>query len=984
MTTRALRLLAVGLLAVVVLVWAAPVSAQQYTGRIEVTVEDATGARLPGVTVELSGPFNQSTVTDERGEARFLNLAPGTYTVRCALAGFSEYKNTNVAVAIGANAQLKATLSVSGVQQQVEVTAESPVIDTKKQGTSTTVSLDEMQRIPTARDPWVVMQTIPGIVMDRVNVGGSESGQQAGFMGKGAGSGQTTWNVDGMPITDMSSLSSPFYYDFDMFQEMNVVTGGADAKSATGGIQMNFTLKSGTNAFHGNAKGYFENESMQSTNMPADLAASLGGASGKGDRTDRFTDWGGDVGGPILKDKWWFWGSYGKQDIRIIKLTGTTDRTVLENASFKTQGQILPALRASFTFFQANKQKWGRNAGTFVSQPSTVDQSGFGGPNRMYKFEVNYNLGANMFLVGRYAHVKGGFQLIPEGGSSTPTWFDADGVQRGSSDTYISSRPQDSFVADGNYFKGIHEIKFGFTWRSAEVHSSDTWGGDWITDAYGAGWGIPVYSGTGAYPYMGVQVSAPGGSDVGAKYYNFYAGDTITLNRMTINLGLRYDRQVGSVLPTTLAAPAAPFDKLLPAMTAPGVENALTFGILQPRVGITYSLDESRKTQLRATYAMFTDQIGAGVAGFLSVAQYRGFYIDALDANGDKVAQSSEFILSSYNTHIANGDYWGYDPANPTSVSNAIHKIGDYGDPKTHEFIVGIDRELLPNFGISASYTWRQIQDLNWRPIMCSSCSVGYITAENYSLKGNVTGTLPTGVPGSPDGSYSVPYYGLTAGTVYDPSKGGIYTQRPDYHQVFQGFEVSATKRLSNKWMARFGFASNTWKEYFPSKTSLGNPTPILGSPNLDGGLVVNAAGGSGKSSIYMVQPKYQIIANGLYQLPWNIDVGANYLIREGYPMPWNWNTSGGYSDPLGSTKVLLLVPEFGYARLPAVQTLDARVGWRLKMGKTALNIDFDIFNIFNSATTLGRQYSKQSAKYTQIAEIMQPRIMRFGARFTF
>ena len=98
------------------------------------------------------------------------------------------------------------------------------------------------------------------------SIGGSESGQQAGFMGKGASSGDTTWNVDGMPITDMSSLSSPVYYDFDMFQEMNIVTGGSDVKSATGGIQMNFMLKSGTNQFHGNARGYFENEGMQAMN----------------------------------------------------------------------------------------------------------------------------------------------------------------------------------------------------------------------------------------------------------------------------------------------------------------------------------------------------------------------------------------------------------------------------------------------------------------------------------------------------------------------------------------------------------------------------------------------------------------------------------------------------------------------------------------------------------------------------------------------
>ena len=121
-------------------------------------------------------------------------------------------------------------MSVAGAKEEVTVTGESPVLDNKKQTTAVNVSLDELQNIPSARDPWVVMQSVPGIVMDRVNVGGSESGQQAGFMGKGAASGDTTWNVDGMPITDMSSLSSPFYFDFDMFQEMNVVTGGSDAE----------------------------------------------------------------------------------------------------------------------------------------------------------------------------------------------------------------------------------------------------------------------------------------------------------------------------------------------------------------------------------------------------------------------------------------------------------------------------------------------------------------------------------------------------------------------------------------------------------------------------------------------------------------------------------------------------------------------------------------------------------------------------------
>jgi len=101
--------------------------------------------------------------------------------------------------------------------------------------------------------------------------------------------------------------------------------------------------------------------------------------------------------------------------------------------------------------------------------------------------------------------------------------------------------------------------------------------------------------------------------------------------------------------------------------------------------------------------------------------------------------------------------------------------------------------------------------------------------------------------------------------------------------------------------------------------------------------------------------------------------------------MPWNYSTTGGFSDTLGSTKALLLPAEFGAARLPAVKTVDVRLGKRIKFfNKVTLSADLDIFNIFNSATVLGREYRKTSTKYGQIMEIMQPRIMRIGGRITF
>ena len=208
-------------------------SAQVFTGRVDVTVEDSTGGRLPGVNVDLTGPINQTQVTDAQGQARFLNLPVGTYAVKASLQGFNAFANNTVQVVSGSATPISAKLGVAGTAETVNVTAATPVIDLKRDTTTTNVTLEELQNIPSSRDPWAVMQTVPTVYMDRVNVGGAESGQQSNYNAKGANDKDNTWSIDGVPVTDMGATgSSAFYYDFDSFQEMAVTTGGADAQNA--------------------------------------------------------------------------------------------------------------------------------------------------------------------------------------------------------------------------------------------------------------------------------------------------------------------------------------------------------------------------------------------------------------------------------------------------------------------------------------------------------------------------------------------------------------------------------------------------------------------------------------------------------------------------------------------------------------------------------------------------------------------------------
>ena len=301
----------VGLWLVCASLVAAPASAQVYTGRIDVTIKDGTGSVLPGVTVEAVGTQTDVAVTDANGEAHFVNLAPGRYAVTAKLTGFTDYRNENVPVNAGSIIPLGVTMSVGGLTERVDVTSETPVIETKKQTVSTNVNLDELQNIPTARDPWVVLQTVPGIVVDRVNVGGAESGQQSNYQAKGANPDQNTWNMDGIAITDMGSLgASPTYYDFDMFQEMQVTTGGADPANATPGVQLNFVLRSGTSKWRGTTRYYFENDSLQSDNVSSELFGQIASYN----RVGQYKDWGFEGGGPIIKNRLFAWGAYGKTE----------------------------------------------------------------------------------------------------------------------------------------------------------------------------------------------------------------------------------------------------------------------------------------------------------------------------------------------------------------------------------------------------------------------------------------------------------------------------------------------------------------------------------------------------------------------------------------------------------------------------------------------------------------------------------------------
>jgi hypothetical protein len=947
---------------VVVLLSALPASAQTlFQGRIDVVIQDAQGSIVPGATVNVSGPAAQSQVTDERGEARFLNLPPGTYTVHAMLQGFRPYVNERVTVASGSGTPLRITMQVMGVAESVQVTAAEPIVDPARQTVTTSVSYEELQQIPSSRDPWVVLQTVPGVIVDRVNVGGAESGQQSNYVAKGAVGSDNTWNIDGIPITDLAATgSSPTYYAFDMFQEMSVTTGGASATNPTAGAQLNMQFKAGSDRTSIAAHYIGATEDLQSDNLPDELL-DLAGPTGKGNRMKEFNDVGFDVGGPIVPGKWWAWGAYGRTDGTLFTLNGDPDRTLLENMAFKTTAQLNSRIRPEFLFFRGEKVKNGRGASPLRARETTWDQDG---PTPLFKGQVNVVASNTLFMNARVGYVGNGFAFTPLGGDAS-AYRDAGRVRRGNYYAYSTDRPDWSGHVDGSWFRGRHELTFGGGLR----HSRD----DEFLEYPGNGIDSLHSSDFATSRSMQAQLWRPFFAASQVETQSLYVGDTIRFGRLTANAALRFDRSAASMLESPQRAHPA-FPELLPAIVAPAENNLIEYSLLSPRVGVSYALDESARTLLRASYGLFGSQLGSGTVQGFSAASLAILVYSATDLNGNNVVDPGEL-----NDLLG---WTGVDPDDPGSGVNFNRVDPDLTSPKTHEVVLGVDREVANNLGVSASFTWRRFNDVIWTGTDLSSGNTVYplvgVTRADYLLEQVVTGNAP-GV-----GAYSQDVYAPIESRL-PPGNGGEYRNRPGYHQQYFGFEVQATKRLADRWMARVGFATSSHREYFDDPSlAVQDPTSTTIFPNVDGGAVVTPSFGSGKSEVYLLMPRYQVNASALYQLPWGVNIAGNLVAREGFGQPYFETVES--TDPSATEKrVLLADPE--ETRLPGVVSLDLRVGKTVALRGTELAFDLDLFNALNRSTVLGRQYdvtATGSTGFNQPLEIMNPRLLRLGVRFRF
>ncbi|MBD3413077.1 MAG: hypothetical protein GF421_01430, partial [Candidatus Aminicenantes bacterium] len=397
---------------------ALPLASQERTGDIYGTVTDTEGNPLPGVTVTLTGSKTgvMTSITSNQGKFRFVSLAPAAdYTVKAELEGFKTSIKQNVIVVVGANVEINLEMQMGALEEAVTVTAVTPVVDTKKTEVGQNVTHEILQSLPTARDPWVILQMAPSVLLDRENVGGSESGQQSGFASRGAPSdAQTVWAMDGMVITDPSAIgASPSYYDFDAFEEMAVTVGGSDVTTQTGGVSINLVTRRGGNKVSLGGRFYMTDEKFQAENQDfvQETQQEEPGFLGI-NKVRNIKDYGFNLGVPIWKDHIWAWGSYGVQNIKTTTVYGSPDDTLLQNYAFKLNAQVIPENRFEAFLHVGGKNKWGRSSS--ASFPGGFYQGGryyFGSP--IFKLQDEHMFGNNFFMSIRYSFSDAGFNLTP-------------------------------------------------------------------------------------------------------------------------------------------------------------------------------------------------------------------------------------------------------------------------------------------------------------------------------------------------------------------------------------------------------------------------------------------------------------------------------------------------------------------------------------------------------------------------------------------
>jgi hypothetical protein len=921
----------------VVLASAARAPAQLHTGSLHGQVFDSGGRPLAGALVSIGGPIGPlSQVTDSDGRFHFLALPPGGYSVKVQREGVTPVGHPNVTVRSGRSTVIELTASPGG--HHALGGAESALLDPRVVSTGANILLEQLEKIPFAPDLASVLQSTPGAYLDLVSVGGATTGDRPTVVFRGASRDANTWSVDGVNLTDMTLLgSAPRYFDFGLIEEIQTVAGGTQIQQMTGGLGVNVITKRGTNLFRGLGRTSFSGSSTFANDVAPAANA----------RLDNAMDFGGEVGGPILKDKLWYFGGIdGFRSDRDglaaddIVSRDFTRRSIVGKLNLQIPGNALTA-----SGFTSKLDRDGEGASPTRAAGAVWNDDG---RTSVLKAEDSVVLGPRVFLTGMAAVADTGFTLDPAG--TGPARLDALGIFRDGFQRVTADRISGEARIDLTTYAGAHELKFGAGYRVVDADTTYEWPDGIVTGVTGA-------SQVAVLP-PGINTSAT------TNYGSLYAQDTISRGALTLNLGVRLDRQRGRNKPSE--AIANPLSFVVPAVTFAGNEPAWDWTSVVPRIGLTYAFGADRTTLVRASFSQFPDQLGMDrvlLLNPLSPVPGREFIgsegFGFVDLNGNHLPDPGEPRTASTIVGVATSD--------PRFLETVNQVADDYRPPMTSEVLFGVDR-LIGRGAFSAQVQLRQRTDISDDvPLVQVGATRRPVTFNDFGPGPIVSGIDLDGLP------FTLQTFDLDAPFTY---ANGVSVANGSREQRAMNLTLQYDQRYVRGAYLRgwINFGRSEWRvpgSFFVDRNDL------LGADDNDGTLVADPSATPSRSGVFVNGTwAYEFLA--MTRVPCGFDVAVRAYGRQGYPAPTFVTVAAADATRL------IHVGDFDGSRYRRVFVADFRVERTFPIARFNVDVSADFFNLLNSQTVLQRQTDLIDPLKGDTLEVLSPRVIRFGVRVRF
>jgi hypothetical protein len=932
-----------------VLVLALPtmVGAQGLTGSIDGTLRDQTGGVLPGVTITIQSAAllggSQVRTSGADGTFRFPVLPPGTYSVTFELQGFQRVERTAV-VEPDRTATLDQLMRPAGISEAVIVTSQAPLVDVRNTQVATVVDQAVIDQVPVARRFTDLVNVMPGVqnglyTFSPVNAV------------NGSAVTDNVYSVDGMNFVDPQVSSAVTDVPYDDVQEVQVSTSGQTAEfgTASGGV-FNFIMKSGSNNFHGLGNGYIQTKGLTSNNVDAALAA-------KGIRPtffDHVYDGGGNVGGPIKRDRLWFFGSYYKFDQQqTITDFPVPIPTTQWQASAKFDGRLNDKNRFSFSYSYRNRYWFPFNFGfTTAGDPKTWIAIGWHNPLSNASWTATPDSKTVIEVRGGTAL----FNLInsePNAVPGTPVYIEqTTGVITGGPTQTAGVAVRNRYEVKGSVSRfadrllgGTHQFKTGVEWERLPLDTEGRDQGHYFDTR------LQLLNGQ---PYRVQLLNVDGHLLTRTDHLAAYFQDQYAVGHVTVNAGVRFDHWTGALGPDVLTG-----GTWFQPQRYPEVDGVVSLNNVAPRVGLAWDPTQARRWVVKAGYGRFYERVDGVTYSFARQAASGTVTYQWIDNNHDKLfEQGEQGTLISDSRPVAPG------------IIDPNLKM-----PYTDSYNVGVEHDLGHGFGLTVNGIFKRERNL-W---------------SQYDLsKPFDTAYTPVPVVNPLNGQTMTIYSIIPSFQALPPNRELTNPSNPlKLYRDYNGVEFVLRKPLASRWMTQISYdlgrSSGTVGTLFFDHQ---------GSPYLNPNSLINADGDQELDRRHIIQ------LMGLYQLPYGIQASAHVQLLSGMPLATTFSGGAGVTGavaarftaaqyPLIKSAAFIDVPveQQGMLRTDWLRTTDLRIEKHQNFagGRSSFDVMLDVFSLFNSNTiTRVQSLNMALTNFMTPAEIMTPRAARIGFRINF